>query len=142
MALLSGRRLGDKGYHSVPVTGIRDADEAQVLPLMNDECGNGWLLSQIQRPPVDSGQTLRMDHHRPNRLASGRPFPGQICQQVLYCPNGKTYPRIHKNVQSQHQVMPDGTKQYYIHGMNDHTNRACRALGTRLSVFQPAANVV
>jgi len=46
------------------------------------------------------------------------------------------------NVQSQHQVMPDGTKQYYIHGMNDYTNRACRALGTRLSVFSPVENVV
>ncbi len=48
---------------------------------------------------------------------------------------------LFQNVQSQHQVMPDGSKQYYIHGMNDHTNRACRALGTRLSVFRPAENV-
>ena len=47
---------------------------------------------------------------------------------------------LFQNVQSQHQVMPDGTKQYYIHGMNEHTNRACRALGTRLSVFKPAEN--
>lgn len=48
---------------------------------------------------------------------------------------------LFQNVQSQHQVMPDGSKQYYIHGMNDHTNRACRSLGTRLSVFRPAENV-
>jgi transposase len=48
---------------------------------------------------------------------------------------------LFQNVQSQTQVMPDGTTQYYIHGMNDETTRACRALGTRLSVFKPVSDV-
>jgi len=46
---------------------------------------------------------------------------------------------LFQNVQSQTQVMPDGTTQHYIHGMSEHSTRACRALGTRLSAFKPVA---
>lgn len=48
---------------------------------------------------------------------------------------------IFQNVQSQYQTMPDGTTQYYVHGMSRHATRACRALGARLSVFKPASAV-
>lgn len=48
---------------------------------------------------------------------------------------------LFQNVQSQSQVMPDGTKHYYIHGMSSDATRACRALGTKLSAFKPISKV-
>jgi transposase len=44
---------------------------------------------------------------------------------------------LFQNVQSQHLAMPDGVIHHFVHGINGHAARACRALGTKLIIFKP-----